>query len=1104
MSRQPATNACQTRRHFIGVQKCVLSVVLATLLVVGSVSLADSGPPSFTESFTTIEFQDSANTTAWWDTSRGVLELFPLPRSVGSVPTDFASDVHVSGDHAYVTSTTLGLQVVDITDPSSPVLVGSVTPFGASGVHVSGDHAYVVGGVTLKVFDVSNPSNPAGVGSLVVGGNLFGIDVSGDYAYIASGTAGLNVVDISDPSNPLLVGSVATPDFASGVSVSGNRAYVADNFSGVQVVSVFDPANPVITGSVDVGGFPWDITVAGDRAYVADGGFGLRVIDVSDPSVPVLAASLGVPGIPWGVQVSGDRAFLTTGDGGLQLIDISNVAMPTLISLHDTPDFAQGVFLSGAHAYVADGGSGLQIIQVFGNVDPAFVGSFGTPDICTGVDVIGDFAYVAGYSSGLLVMDISNPESPLLAGSIATPDDASTVHVSGNYAYVADNLSGLQVIDISDPSSPSIAGSVAAPGRVGDVFVEGNFAYITIQNVGIGVVDVSNPTRPEAVAVLDVSGTSLYVSGNHLFVAGQFDSRLAAVDISNPENPTLVGSLVTPGRYPIDVEVCGDYAYVADLLGLQIVDISDPTAPLLAGFLDTPEFSFGVDVAGNRAFLGDGLSGLRILDVSNPSAISILGTVETPDLATRSMVSGHYAFLCTNHAGLQVLRVSQGQFASTQAQGQSLSVDGLEDTIVRARLTTSQTDSVGWELSANGGLDYESIASSSSWKRIDHPGSDLSWRSVHVAGDLTINPSVSELVLEWFNDVGPIKTIEDVPDDQGGWVRIGFTRSGYDFAEETDLPVTGYQIFRRIEDPPLEEQILAKGTMLSPSELKRARLDSFDPTHTRRLNRRRFVLGREQGIGGEMPPGTWEVLSWVAAQQIDDYVVAVPTLGDSTEAGENWSVHVVTTHTTTPSIWFASAPDSGFSVDNIAPVPPQNLVFETPELLSWDSALEQDFNHHSVHGSETPDFDDTASFLGHTVEPNFDISITPFTYYFVTTSDFAGNESAPAAIQNETSNAPTSDSYPTSFALLPGSPNPFGDMTGLRFDLPTSKSVRLAIYDAEGRQVRILAEGPHGPGRHQVIWNGMNQSGREVAPGVYFIRLEAGIFVESRRLIRVR
>jgi Zn-dependent M28 family amino/carboxypeptidase len=79
-------------------------------------------------------------------------------------------------------------------------------------------------------------------------------------------------------------------------------------------------------------------------------------------------------------------------------------------------------------------------------------------------------------------------------------------------------------------------------------------------------------------------------------------------------------------------------------------------------------------------------------------------------------------------------------------------------------------------------------------------------------------------------------------------------------------------------------------------------------------------------------------------------------------------------------------------------------------------------------------------------------------------------------------------------------PNPFSSRTGISFTLTRTGPVRLAVYDAAGQLVRVLAQGsfPAGPGR--LTWDGCDARGRQLAPGIYFCRLSASGFVATRKL----
>ena len=93
---------------------------------------------------------------------------------------------------------------------------------------------------------------------------------------------------------------------------------------------------------------------------------------------------------------------------------------------------------------------------------------------------------------------------------------------------------------------------------------------------------------------------------------------------------------------------------------------------------------------------------------------------------------------------------------------------------------------------------------------------------------------------------------------------------------------------------------------------------------------------------------------------------------------------------------------------------------------------------------------------------------------------------------------------PADFALYPAYPNPFNAEVALSFDLPKEVAVALVLYDALGRPVRDLVDGPLGAGRYRLVWDGRDQGGRAVASGIYFYRLVADSFVAVGRLALVR
>ena len=83
-------------------------------------------------------------------------------------------------------------------------------------------------------------------------------------------------------------------------------------------------------------------------------------------------------------------------------------------------------------------------------------------------------------------------------------------------------------------------------------------------------------------------------------------------------------------------------------------------------------------------------------------------------------------------------------------------------------------------------------------------------------------------------------------------------------------------------------------------------------------------------------------------------------------------------------------------------------------------------------------------------------------------------------------------STPACVLDLGASPNPFNPLTRVFFTVADSRRVELAVYDLRGRRVRELTRDVWPAGRHEVPWNGRDDRGRELASGIYLVRLQAG------------
>ena len=83
-------------------------------------------------------------------------------------------------------------------------------------------------------------------------------------------------------------------------------------------------------------------------------------------------------------------------------------------------------------------------------------------------------------------------------------------------------------------------------------------------------------------------------------------------------------------------------------------------------------------------------------------------------------------------------------------------------------------------------------------------------------------------------------------------------------------------------------------------------------------------------------------------------------------------------------------------------------------------------------------------------------------------------------------------------------PNPFNGTTTIAYSVAERCDVDVRIYDTSGRLVRILERTSREPGSYETIWLGKDDAGRDVASGVYYCRIDAGAFRETRKIVYLR
>ncbi|GIK59893.1 MAG: T9SS C-terminal target domain-containing protein [Ignavibacteriae bacterium] len=93
---------------------------------------------------------------------------------------------------------------------------------------------------------------------------------------------------------------------------------------------------------------------------------------------------------------------------------------------------------------------------------------------------------------------------------------------------------------------------------------------------------------------------------------------------------------------------------------------------------------------------------------------------------------------------------------------------------------------------------------------------------------------------------------------------------------------------------------------------------------------------------------------------------------------------------------------------------------------------------------------------------------------------------------------------PTAYSLDQNFPNPFNPETRISYSIPEQSNVKISIYDINGTLINILHEGIQSAGRYEVVWNGESSSGYKVGSGVYFYRMQANSFVQTKKMILLK
>jgi len=281
-----------------------------------------------------------------------------LPIQEASIDMSGANDgikAQVSGDYVYlVRNGGVNFLVIDVSIPASPSVVGSLTLSGTpQNIFVSGDYAYIANSSDseeLQIVNVATPSLPSVVGVYNAPGtaNALGVYEVGETAYLTRASSANDeflIINVNVPGFPALLGSVNLGAVANEAVVSGNYAYVASgsNSQELQVINIINPVSPSLAGSLNLSGNTdaTTIAIAGATVFIGQGSI-FYTVNISIPTSPsqigLISASGTINDVALNLGNDNTYIYIATADNSLefQVIDVSAPAALSVLGSINT------------------------------------------------------------------------------------------------------------------------------------------------------------------------------------------------------------------------------------------------------------------------------------------------------------------------------------------------------------------------------------------------------------------------------------------------------------------------------------------------------------------------------------------------------------------------------------------------------------------------------------------------------------------------------------------------------------------------------------------------------------------------------------------------
>jgi hypothetical protein len=681
------------------------------------------------------------------------------------------------------------------------------------------------------------------------------------------------------------------------------------------------------------------------------------------------------------------------------------------------------------------------------------------------IDEPRNLAYV---NSGgvVLIIDISTFSSPVLVNdSIRTKGvikDISYNQTTQNL-YVTLGANGLEIWDVQNINSPQLlssllldyAGTIPPANKM---VTKPGFIFVAAEYAGIITINVSDPANPyQSSYNTGFGGTKYSVSitedGNYLVATSLVRTELFAVNFNGSLSFLDVSAALVGGW---EVHVSGLYSYEINNGILHVLDLTTLGLPIVASY-NLPGNStdhYAITSSNNRLYVSDPFYGIEIFDITNPANPSLLGSYQT---ACNDIKYFNSHVFVPDNSGMSIFDVTDPANPAFTSNYQG--VGGINrDLKISDSYCYLVTFHDLYVLDISNPVLPELVG-------INQPSSGIDLHIQIMGNYAYLTNTVEGLRVVDISDPSNPVTVGSV----------GSSYFNYMTSEGNYIYVTDNQNNLRVFDISNPATPVEVGTLNFPAPND---LTSGIAAHNGYV----YVSQYEAGLK------VIDVTDPTQPTQVSTYNQNVDLKSLDAEGNYVYAT----------DIYYSQSRVYVFDVsDPLNPIITGTKVFSSPPPHAWqnfafgDVLLVSDHTDPYLAILDISNPSQPSILLSQMVADEIWGADVTNSYIYLAAYGaglhiYENPYGGIVPVESE------SFTLLIDYVLLQNYPNPFNPITTIRFNLPNANHARLVIYNILGQEVRELANGFLSAGKHEVIWDGTNNSGIKEASGIYFYTLQAG------------